>query len=269
MGRGSRHAVGLRGLRGKIAVVTGGAQGIGRAIAERLAECDVRVAILDLLPADEVVAGIRAKGGLALGHGVDVRNVDALKQGAEAVRRELGDPDFLVNNAGGMRYAPLFELTDEEWADALALNLTAAFNTVRLFCPAMVQKGEGAVVNIASTAARFAWPGASHYQAAKAGLVAFTRSVALELGRAGVRANCVSPGSVATPAAAPLLASPAFLDEEEEATALGRIAEPDDVARVVAFLLSDEARYVTGEDILCDGGYSLTGQPHRAARPVP
>jgi 3-oxoacyl-[acyl-carrier protein] reductase len=255
----------VRGLAGKTAVVTGAARGIGQGIAWELAAHGVRVAVLDVLAADETIAGVEERGGRGLAVRCDVTDRAAVEGAAVSVRAALGEPDFLVNNAGGsLAYVYVLELTDELWDASLALNLTGPCNTVRAFCPAMVARGAGAVVNIGSTAAHFAWPWNAHYMAAKAGVVAFTRGVALDLGRSGVRANSVSPGSVRTPGTTAVMSDAAFVQEEDDATALGRMAWPEDVARVVAFLLSDEAAYLTGVDVLCDGGYALTGQSHRA-----
>jgi NAD(P)-dependent dehydrogenase (short-subunit alcohol dehydrogenase family) len=255
----------MRGLAGKTAVVTGGARGIGRAIALELAAHDVRVAILDVETATPVVEELRAAGSNGIAVETDVRSRLAVEAAAVRIRAEMGDPDFLVNNTGGsLAYVPVLELSDELWQDVLGLNVTAALNTIRVFCPAMVERGQGAVVNIGSTAAHFSWPRCSHYRAAKAALVGLTKGVALELGDTGVRVNSVSPGSVVTPGVAGVLSDPAFVAEEEDAVALRRIAEPNEVARVVCFLLSEEAAFITGTDLLCDGGYSLTGQSHRA-----
>jgi NAD(P)-dependent dehydrogenase (short-subunit alcohol dehydrogenase family) len=255
----------MRGLAGKTAVVTGGSQGIGRATALELASHRVRVAVLDVLPTEEVAEEIRATGTDGIGLKADVRGRAAVEEAAKQIRAALGEPDFLVNNTGGsLAYVPVLELSDELWQDVLALNVTAALNTIRVFCPAMVRAQAGAVVNIGSTAAHFSWPRCSHYQAAKAAVVALTKGVALDLGPSGVRVNSVSPGSVETPGVVGVLSDPDFVTEEADAVALRRIARPAEVAQVVSFLLSDEAEYVTGVDVLCDGGYSLTGQSHRA-----
>jgi 3-oxoacyl-[acyl-carrier protein] reductase len=256
----------MRGLAGRVAVVTGAARGIGQTIATELAQYGVRVALLDLRSCAETLGLITASGGDGIEIPTDVTRLPEVESAAEELHNSFGHPDFLVNNAGGVTHAPILEMAVENWNQVLGLNLTAAFHTVRTFAPAMVERRAGAIVNVASTSARFSWPRTAHYSAAKAGLVALTRCIAYELGSAGVRANSVSPATIATPAWGSGLENEGFAHEEAAATALGRIGEPTDVARVVAFLLSDEARYVTGEDILCDGGYSLTGQTH-GARP--
>jgi NAD(P)-dependent dehydrogenase (short-subunit alcohol dehydrogenase family) len=251
----------VRGLDGTVAVVTGGASGIGQAIALDLAARDVAVAVLDLQPADETMRLLGA--GRHLDLRADVTSRASLERARETVEEELGEVDFLVNNAGGVppKEGLVLDLSDEAWDRVLALNLTGPLNAMRVFCPGMGARERGAVVNIASTAASFVWPRAGHYGAAKSGLVGLSRHVAYELGPAGVRVNCVSsPATVETPRTAPGLADPAHRAREAEATALGRVAQPEDIAPVVAFLLSDEARYLTGIDLLCDAGYSLTGQ---------
>jgi NAD(P)-dependent dehydrogenase (short-subunit alcohol dehydrogenase family) len=254
----------VRGLGGTVAVVTGGASGIGQAIALDLATRDVAVAVLDLQPADETMRLLGA--GRHLDLRADVTSRSSLERARETVEEELGQVDFLVNNAGGVppKEGLVLDLSDEAWDRVLALNLTGPLNAMRVFCPGMVARERGAVVNIASTAASFVWPRAGHYGAAKSGLVGLSRHIAFEVARSGVRVNCVSPATVETPRTAPGLADPAHRAAEAEATALGRVAQPEDIAPVVAFLLSDEARYLTGLDLLCDGGYALTGQSFAA-----
>jgi 3-oxoacyl-[acyl-carrier protein] reductase len=253
----------MRGLAGKTAVVTGASQGIGQAIAEELGGHGVRVALLDRAPAEDTLGRLRSTGATAFAVEADVTSRPSIVEAAVRIRDELGEPEFLVNNAGGIvANRSFFDVDMSLWQRALDLNLTAAFSTTQEFAPAMVRRRAGAIVNITATSVRFVWPGATHYQAAKAGLAALTRSIAWELGSAGVRANCVSPASIETPRVTEnYAADPAFARIEAQATALKRVGRPDDVASVVAFLLSDESRYVTGAEILCDGGYSLTGQP--------
>jgi 2-hydroxycyclohexanecarboxyl-CoA dehydrogenase len=249
------------GLEGKTAVVTGGASGIGQAIATTLGTYGVRVAIVDKDPADATLAALEDAGRPGHGYVADVADFESFESAARAIRADLGDPHYLVNNVGATpAIVSLLETPLEVWERGLAVNLSAAFHAARLFCPALVERRSGAVVCIASTAARLVWPGIGYYNTAKAGLVAFTKTLAYELGRAGVRANCVSPGSVETPAWGGAFTDPAVRAREAEATALGWIPQPGEIAPLVAFLLSDDAGYITGEDILCDGGYALTGQ---------
>jgi meso-butanediol dehydrogenase / (S,S)-butanediol dehydrogenase / diacetyl reductase len=252
----------MEGIEGAIAVVTGGASGIGRATAFELGKNGAHVVILDRDSADEVVNTMRDQGMSASSYVTDVCSFGALTETHRAITADVGNPQLLVNNAGGLTHAFLLDLTPDSWHDVVQLNLTAAFYTTRLFAPAMVERQGGAIVNIASTSARFSYPRSAHYSAAKAGIVALTRSTAFELGSSGVRANSVSPGSIETPAWGSRLDEAAFRDHEAAATALGRVGQPADVARLVAFLLSDAAAYITGENVLCDGGYSATGQTH-------
>ena len=253
----------MRGLDGKIAVVTGAGRGIGQAIAAELAGHGVRVAILDLDPADETLDLLSRSGVAGLAIETDITSRSAIAEAAERIRTAFGEPEFLVNNAGGIvANRRLFAIDESLWQRALDLNLTAAFSTVQEFAPAMARRHSGSIVNITATSVHFVWPGATHYQAAKAGLAALTRSIAWELGSSRVRANCVSPATIETPRVTEIFdEDPEHARIEMQATALKRVGQPDDVASVVAFLLSDEARYVTGAEVLCDGGYSLTGQP--------
>jgi NAD(P)-dependent dehydrogenase (short-subunit alcohol dehydrogenase family) len=148
-------------------------------------------------------------------------------------------------------------VSTEIWNNTLAVIMTGAFNTARAFCPAMVEKGEGSVVYFSSTTARYSFPWLAHYQAAKAGLVGLTRGLAFDLGPSGVRVNCVAPCLVATP---DFGKREEFFRREAQHNVLKRLAKPNDLAALVAFLLSDEANFITGQEIECDGGYSLFAQ---------
>jgi 3-oxoacyl-[acyl-carrier protein] reductase len=251
----------MNGLSGKSAVVTGGAQGIGRAIATELAAHGVRVSIIDIQSATETLDALEELGNPGIYAYADVCDFESFRTAADHIHSDAGDQDFLVNNAGGAKTSKssVLEMTPESWHHIITLNLTSVLYGVQLFCPGMVKRHSGAVVNIASTAARFVWPNSAHYNSAKTGVVALTRTLALELEPSGVRVNCVSPAQVDTPAW-PGSRNRDIWDREAAAIALGRLTKPVDVARVVMFLLSQDASGVTGTDVLCDGGYALTGQ---------
>jgi len=247
---------------GRNAIVTGAAgAGLGLAVAERLLSEGARVAVLDRHP--ERTAGAAAR--LADAHGaervagfvVDVTDRAGLASGLEEIERFLGNVDVLVNNAATNSLGPLGEVADEDWDRVLELNLTACFATTRAVLGGMKERGRGAIVNVSSIAAFGHGSGNNApYSASKAGLNALTRSVAVEGGPHGVRCNAVAPGLIEGPF---LAARRDEYREQLERTPLRRFAEPEDVAAVIAFLASDDARHVTGEVINVSGGIYLRG----------
>ena len=265
-------------LAGKIALVTGGARGIGRGIALALAQAGADVAVADVHPApfrgeryyrlrerasgadEETPTGeaVRALGRRAHTVQVDVADSAAVERAAGEVASALGPVDVLVNNAGIVNnIARIADMKPEQWEHELRVNLTGAFHTVRALVPAMAARGWGRVVNIASVAARVPILGQPAYAASKAGLVAFTQSVAQEFGPAGVTANAVMPGLIATPL---VLSMPEHLRARSVAqTAVARIGTPADIGALVAFLASPAAGFITATAIPCDGG--LLGAP--------
>jgi 2-hydroxycyclohexanecarboxyl-CoA dehydrogenase len=245
-------------LEGKIALVTGGASGIGAATARRLAAEGARVAIgdLDLDAAREVAAEI---DGLACV--LDVSDVASVRAGVEQVA-QLGEIDVLVNNAGTDRFS-FFVNTDEElWDFVLGVNLRGVLAVTHAVLPAMQRRRTGAIVNVASEAGRVGSQGSAVYSAAKAGVIGFTKAIAREASRYRVRCNAVAPGPIETPL---LNAAPLMLGEIGErlkqamvnATALGRSGQPEEVAAVIAFLASEDASYVTGQTLGVSGGLSM------------
>jgi NAD(P)-dependent dehydrogenase (short-subunit alcohol dehydrogenase family) len=248
------------GFAGRVAVVTGAGRGIGAAIAHDLVGRGATVIGVDRRHPDGESAG---SDGRLVPMVVDVTDERSVVELARAVQAGWGAADLLVNNAGGVSHSPITDMSIELWDHVVRQNLSSVFLMTREFGPLMIGRGRGAIVNVASVSARFVWPNTAHYIAAKSGLVGLTRAAAVEFGPHGVRVNSVSPGTVNTPVWMGQLDDPETLRAEVEATALGRIAEPADVASVVSFLLSDGARHVTGVDLVCDGGYSLTGQVHR------
>jgi 2-hydroxycyclohexanecarboxyl-CoA dehydrogenase len=246
-------------LDGSIALVTGGASGIGAATARRLAAEGARVAIADI-----DVEGARAVAGEIDGLGVemDVADVTSVRQGVAAAVEQFGAPDILVNNAGTDRFA-FFVNTDEEiWDFVLGVNLRGTIAVTHAVLPGMQRNGRGAIVNVASEAGRVGSQGSAIYSAAKAGVIGFTRAIARESARFGVRINAVAPGPIDTP----------LLNAAEEmhgdigarlrqgmidATALKRIGTPDEVAAAIAFLAGADASYITGQTINVSGGLSF------------
>jgi 2-hydroxycyclohexanecarboxyl-CoA dehydrogenase len=246
-------------LEGRIALVTGGASGIGAATARRLAAEGARVAVADLdLDAARAVAG--EVDGLAVE--MDVADAGSARAGVAAAVAELGELDVLVNNAGTDRFA-FFVNTDEAlWDFVLGVNLRGTIAVTHAVLDAMQKRGRGAIVNVASEAGRVGSQGSVVYSSAKAGVIGFTRAVARESSRFGVRVNAVAPGPIDTPL---LNAAPAELGEIGErlkagmiaATSMRRIGQPDEVAATIAFLASDDASFITGQTINVSGGLSM------------
>jgi NAD(P)-dependent dehydrogenase (short-subunit alcohol dehydrogenase family) len=246
-------------LSGKVALVTGAQQGIGRAIAVALARegADVCVNFLDDRDAAERVAGeVRAGGRKAMvvqGDVVRSRDVEAV---VTAATRDLGTPDILVNNAGVFPRAQFLELAEAEWDHVLGVNLKGGFLCAQAAARAMVAAGRpGAIINISSSAIRGDARGV-HYSASKAGVLGMTRAMALALAPHGIRVNAIAPGLTDTQ-------QPRYGNTEEQIAAraaeipLGRMAQPEEIARVAAFLASEDAAFITGELIHANGGAYL------------
>lgn len=239
-----------------VAVVTGGGSGIGRATCRTFAAHGAAVAVVDVnRPAAESVAG--EIDGRA--YAVDVTDFVAMQEMVGDVTRELGTPTILFNNAGTSTLIRLGDQDVAEWQRLVALNLHAVFYGIKLCAPAMAAVGGGCIVNTSSISGTRPAAGEGAYAAAKAGVAALTATAALEYAPA-VRVNAVAPGAVHTGLTDPLLSGfPAARQWWTDKTPLGRIADPEDIADVVLFLCSPLARYVTGQNIVVDGGMTLHG----------
>jgi len=239
----------------RVAVVTGGGSGIGEATCRLLAEQGVGVAVLDRdAAAAERVAG--EVGGTAVP--ADVTDPVAVAAALDEAVNRLGPLTDVVSNAGIGRWKPLESITDAEWRLLVDVNLTGAFYVLRAAIPHLRAAGRGSVVHVATLNVHRPVPNEGPYSAAKAGVVSLTGTAAIELAPT-IRVNCVSPGIVATPLTAAITGSPAVLDAVTGAIPRGRIAAAEEVASVIAFLLSDAAAAITGQDLVVDGGGGLLG----------
>jgi NAD(P)-dependent dehydrogenase (short-subunit alcohol dehydrogenase family) len=240
-------------LRGSRALVTGAGSGIGRAVCVRLAAAGARVAALDI-DAGAAQATAELAGGLALG--ADVVDPDALAAAFDAAATEFGGLDIVCNNAGVGGLSPLHRYSDRAWDRIVDVSMRGTFNGMRAAVPLLESSGGGSMVNVSSMSGHRPTRGEAPYSAAKAAVLALTRSGALEYGP-HIRVNSVSPGLIETALTAPVLADPEARAAMESHTPLGRIGTPEDVAEVVGFLCSPAAAYVTGADIAVDGGALL------------
>lgn len=240
----------------RVAAVTGAGRGIGRAVALALAEAGARVAVLDLdgAAATRVSEEIRASGRPALTVPVDVTSRASVRAAFDGIEAQWAIPRILVTCAGIIGTTRLLELTDEEWDRVLAVNLKGTFLCVQQAVAGMSRARDGRIVTIGSDTGKRGGGriSTSHYAASKAGVIAFTRSVARELAGGAIRINCVCPGPTDTPMHAPL--SPEFREQVARTIPIGRFARPEEIAATVVFLVSDAASYVYGETLNVDGG---------------
>ena len=249
--------------RARVALITGGATGLGRAIAIEFARSKVNVAFnYHDLPGRDIPeqallteTALRSYGVSVFSASCDVRDPKAVNVFVAAAKGALGNVSFLVNNAGISHDGALWRLSDDAWKNVMDTNVTGAFNCLRAVSPIMRAQSYGKVVNIASHQAFAPSFGVSNYAASKAALVGFTKAAAVELGPANVNVNAIAPGFVRTELLANL--PPEILDRAEKSAVLGRVAEPEDIAKVVTFLCSPAARHITGQVIVVDGGLTL------------
>jgi 2-hydroxycyclohexanecarboxyl-CoA dehydrogenase len=252
----------MRGLKDKVVAVTGGASGIGRAIADRLGEEGAVVGLLDLngAGADAVVAGIVESGGRAFAYASDIVDYDAVAHAIEAFETAAGPITGLVNNAGWDHAVPFVDSERTLWRKVIDINLHGPLNVTHVVLRRMVARQNGRIVTIASDAGRVGSSGEAVYSACKGGIVAFTKSIAREVARRGVVLNTVCPGPTDTPLLASFAEQSAGLVEAlKKAIPMRRLGQPDDYPGIVCFLLSDDAGFITGQTISVSGGLTMHG----------
>lgn len=244
-------------LKGKIAVVTGGSRGIGRAVCLALAERGADVAFLyagNESAAAETCRMLQERGVRTAAYACNIADGAAVTAVFRAIREKFGGVEILVNNAGITRDKLAMRMSDADFFDVLAVNLTGAFSCARQVIPTMVQKRAGKIINITSVAGIMGNAGQANYAASKAGMIGMTKSLARELAGRGITCNAIAPGYVETDMTSAL---PADRETICRSVPLGRFASPEEVAHLVAFLASADADYITGEVIRIDGGLAI------------
>jgi acetoacetyl-CoA reductase len=234
----------------RVALVTGGTRGIGAAIAKRLKQDGHTVVVCDVV--EEQIASFKAETGIP-GYNINVADYSSVAEGVKKITADVGPIDILVNNAGITRDGIMVKMTREKnWDPVIAVNLGSVFNTCNVILPGMNERKWGRIINISSMNGQRGQAGQTNYSAAKAGMIGFSRSLALEAARSGVTVNCICPGFILTEMTAAM--KPEVLEASVKMIPLGRIGQPDDIANGVSFLASEGSGWITGETMSINGG---------------
>jgi 2-hydroxycyclohexanecarboxyl-CoA dehydrogenase len=255
----------LKGLEGKVVVITGGGGGIGSATCLRFAEAKSRVVVADINSdaAEAVATKIRASGGQVMAIAFDLTDFDACNRAVDKIETEFGPIDILVNNAGWDLFVPFLKSAPDFWAKIIDINLRAVLNITHPVLLRMVDRKAGRVISIASDAGRGGSSGESVYAACKAGVIAFSKTLARENSRHGITFNCVCPGVTETGMLENFMESAGNKEKLREAftkaVPMGRLGKPEDLPGAIAFFASDEASFITGQVISVSGGLTMHG----------
>jgi 2-hydroxycyclohexanecarboxyl-CoA dehydrogenase len=247
----------MKGLEGKVALVTGAGRGIGKAIAERLAAEGAKVAVADIDPATAAATASEIGRG-AIAVTMDVTDGASVRDAVAETAKHLGPIDVLVNNAGWDKIEPFVKSQEETWDRVIAINLKGPIRCARAVLDSMIERRSGKIVSIGSDAGRVGSSGEAVYSAAKAGVIGFGRTLAREVARYGINVNVVCPGPTNTPLLQETIGgNEKLMASLKQAIPLGRTGEPDDLASAVAFLASDDAGFITGQTLSVSGGLSM------------
>jgi 2-hydroxycyclohexanecarboxyl-CoA dehydrogenase len=246
----------VRGLAGKVVVVTGAGRGMGQAMAERLAAEGARVAVTDI-DGDAALTAAKALDGAA-GFRLDITDAAEVAARIDEIAATLGPIDALVNNAGWDKLSPFLDTDEDLWDRVIDINLRGPIRMTKTVLPGMVERGGGRIVNISSDAGRVGSTGEAVYSACKAGIIGFTKTIAREMARHGITVNAVCPGPTDTPLLQGMVGDHQKLIESlKRGIPLGRLGQPDDIAGAVAFMVSDDAGFITGQTLSVSGGLTM------------
>lgn len=241
-------------LNGKVAIITGGAGGIGKETAKLFVKEGASVAIFDVNK-DGIDVALKEIGGNSKGYVVDVSDFEDVNKNVQSVIKDFGYVDVLINNAGITRDRFLTKMEIEDWNKVIAINLTGTFNCAKAVAPHMMERGKGNIINVSSVVGVYGNIGQTNYSATKAGVIGLTKTWAKEFAKKGIRVNAIAPGFIKTPMTEKVPEK--VLQMMIDKTPMGRMGEPIEVANVLLFLASDESSFVTGHTLHIDGGVTL------------